>query len=506
MTTTTTTAMNGHPKTSSEHSFDVVIIGAGISGINAAYRLQSQLPNYSYAVLEARHTIGGTWDLFKYPGIRSDSDLFTFGFGWHPWNQSNPIAEGGAVSKYIGEAVEQHGIDSHILFHHRVISADWSSADCVWSLNVDNQGADKHFKARFVVFGTGYYNYHEPLHAPIPGLDNFEGQVIHPQFWPEDLDYTDKKVVIVGSGATAVTLLPSMTEKASLVTMLQRSPTYYLSLPNANTSSFLGRMVPTFLAQKAQRWSHLFGQRALFHFCQSFPRLSRWLLIRAVRRQLPKHISDDPHFQPRYNPWDQRMCICPDGDFFKGLRSGRADVKTESIKQVTQNSIQLSSGAELEADIIITATGLKLQVGGGTKISMDGEKLHFPDKYMWNGVMLQDVPNASFIIGYTDQSWTLGADATAWFICRLLQTMESKKMVAAIPRLDDESTLQKRRLLNLSSTYVNRAEKDLPKAGDRAPWRPRTAYLTDYFFSQYGQIDNCLEWVPNPAAENKKSQ
>lgn len=484
---------NGHASGLSDNRFDVIIVGAGISGINAAYRVQSELPGYSYALLESRDAIGGTWDLFRYPGIRSDSDLFTFGFSWHPWNQDNPIAEGCSIAKYMRDTAHQYGIDDHIHLQHKLVSSNWSSADNVWSLNVDNQGQSKTYTARFVIFGTGYYDYNEPLQSTIPGLGNFQGQTIHPQFWPEDLDYNNKTVVIVGSGATAITLLPKIAEKASQVTMLQRSPTYILSLPNR--SNLLGRLLPTSWFRKMQRINWILTSRIFFLFCQKFPWFSRLILRLSVKRQLPKDVPHDPHFQPRYNPWDQRLCISPDGDFFKSLHSGHAQVKTDSIDQVTKKGILLKSGERLDADIIVTATGLKLQIGGGSSITVDGKPCSIPDKYLWNGVMLQDVPNASFVIGYTNASWTLGADATALFVTRLLKNLESRKMVAAIPRLADASSLQQRRLLNLNSTYVSVAEKSLPKAADRGPWQPRDNYISDYLFSQYGKIDDCLELV-----------
>lgn len=492
--------MNGHAR-SSESRFDVIIVGAGISGINAAYRVQDQLPGLRYAILEARDDLGGTWDLFKYPGIRSDSDLFTFGFAFHPWSRSNPIAEGSAIKSYIRETAEKFGIDQQIRYRHRLQSADWSSEENTWSLNVEADGTPTTYTARFVIFGTGYYNYHEPLQAEIPGLENYQGQVIHPQFWPEDLNYTDKKIVIIGSGATAVTLVPNLADQAQRVTMLQRSPTYILSLPNRSASRWLAYLLPTSVYQRMQRAIWILTTRVFFVFCQRFPSFSRWILRRRVNRQLPGHIPHDPHFQPRYNPWDQRLCICPDGDFFQSLRKGKADVKTDTIKTVTHKGITLHSGETLDADIIITATGLRLQIAGGATLSVDGQKIDVGSKYLWNGVMLQDLPNASFVIGYTNASWTLGADATAQFVTRLLKSLESRKLIAATPRLQpgDASSLQQRRLLNLNSTYVTVAERVLPMAADRAPWQPRDHYTKDIQFALKGDIVTGLEFVPGPS-------
>ncbi|EAW13597.1 flavin-containing monooxygenase [Aspergillus clavatus NRRL 1] len=476
--------------------YDIVIVGAGIAGINAAYRLQTQLPNHRYAILEARNAIGGTWDLFRYPGIRSDSDLFTFGFSWNPWPQDNLIAEGASISKYMRDTAAQVGIDKHIQFQHRLLAADWSSSENVWKLAVDHEGELKSYTARFVIFGTGYYNYDEPLSVEIPGLERFQGKVIHPQFWPEDLDYSGKKVVIIGSGATAITLLPKMAETAAKATMLQRSPTYILPLPNRQ-NPLLSYIFPTALSRKLQRLQWIIVSRIFFLFCQAFPWLARSILKLTVIRRLPKHVPFEPHFKPRYNPWDQRLCVSPDGDFFQSLHTGRADVKTDTIRQVTASGIELNSGETLDADIIVTATGLKLQIAGGTSITVDGQKQRVSDKYLWNGVMLQDLPNASFVIGYTNASWTLGADATALFVCRLLKYMKQQHKAAAVPRVSPAlaSRMQQRQLLNLNSTYVTAAQKDLPKAADRGPWKPRDNYLSDLFLVQYGRIDEGLEWV-----------
>ncbi|KAJ5646242.1 hypothetical protein N7490_002614 [Penicillium lividum] len=490
--------MNGH--TDSESRFDVVIVGAGISGINAAYRLQDELPGYSYTILEARDDLGGTWDLFKYPGIRSDSDLFTFGFSFNPWSQSNPIAEGHLIKGYVRDTAKKFGIDKNIQYQHRLSAANWSSEDNYWSLNVDHNGTAKTINARFILFGSGYYNYKEPLAATIPGLDNFQGQVIHPQFWPKDLDYTGKKVVIIGSGATAITLLPNLAKKAERVTMVQRSPSYILSLPNRSNSWLLRWILPTKAYHSFQRMIWILQSRFFFLFCQGFPNFARWILKLTTKRQLPSHIPHNPHFQPRYNPWEQRLCVSPDGDFYACLRRGKADVRTDTIKTVTKNGLTINSGETLDADIIITATGLKLQIAGGAIITVDGEKIDIGSKYMWNGVMLQDVPNASFIIGYTNASWTLGADATAQFVTRLLKSMETRKLLAATPRMkaQEAEVVQTRPLLNLNSTYVTAASRVLPLAADRGPWRPRDHYLKDVKFATKGNLDDSMEYAQGP--------
>ncbi|KAJ9202175.1 hypothetical protein DTO164E3_3104 [Paecilomyces variotii] len=498
------TTPNGHAAASVGTSFDVIIIGAGVSGINAAYRLQSELPNYSYALLEARDNIGGTWDLFKYPGIRSDSDLFTFGFSFNPWDQNKPIAEGGSIAKYLKDTATKYGIDEHIQYGRRLKTANWLTESRTWSLDVEHEGTNISYTARFVIFSTGYYNYHQPLEAKIPGIENFKGQVIHPQFWPEGLDYSGKKVVIIGSGATAITLLPNIAEKAERVTMLQRSPTYILSVPNIS-KSWLAYILPTVISRKLQRISWIITTRLFYLFCQGFPRLSRWIFRQRIRRELPKHIPLDPHFQPRYNPWDQRVCICPDGDFFKSLRSGRADVKTDTIKTMTKNRIELNSGDSVDADIIVTATGLQLLFAGGAKVSVDGKEIDAPSKYLWNGVMVQDIPNASFVIGYTNASWTLGADATALFICRLLKLMESKGASAVVPKVQPGEKLEDRPLLNLKSTYLTSAPQKLPKAADKAPWLARDNYISDLMFAKYGKIDNSLEFLSGSSVKLQKA-
>ncbi|KAJ5162524.1 hypothetical protein N7492_007916 [Penicillium capsulatum] len=486
---------------SSDRRFDVVIVGAGISGINSAYRMQTELPGYSYTILEARDDLGGTWDLFRYPGIRSDSDLFTFGFAFNPWPYDHPIAEGGDLKAYIRDTAEKFEIDREIQFRHKLESAGWSSEDHTWSLQVNADGKPATYTARFVIFGTGYYNYQQPLDAHIPGLDNFQGEIIHPQFWPEKLDYQNKKVVIIGSGATAITLLPNMAEQAERVTMLQRSPTYIINLPNRTKSWWLAYVIGSTPYRKFIRWFSMFQARLFFLFCQRWPGAARWLMNLHTSRELPSHIPLNPHFQPRYNPWDQRLCVSPDGDFFECLRRGKADVKTDTIKTVTKKGIQLTSGDALDADIIITATGLRMQMAGGSALSVDGEKIDIGSKFLWNGVMMQDLPNATFMIGYTNASWTLGADATATFTTRLLKSLESRKLIAATPRMkpNEESTLEERNMLSLTSTYVKVAAKDIPKSANRAPWQPRDHYTKDMKFAQHGNIDNGLEYVQGPS-------
>ncbi|KIW89824.1 uncharacterized protein Z519_09253 [Cladophialophora bantiana CBS 173.52] len=478
-----------------ENFVDILIIGAGISGVNAAYRIQSGLPDYKYVILEGRGEIGGTWDLFRYPGIRSDSDLFTFGFSWHPWNQNNPIAEASAIKAYMNDSARLFGIDKHILFHHKVVSASYSSTDRLWRLAVDYKGATTTFSTRFLVFGTGYYDYEQPLQTEIPGLDRFQGPVVHPQFWPEDLDYSNKKVVIIGSGATAITLVPSMADRAAKVTMLQRSPSYIMSLPNRSKPGLFDAMLPNRIVSRLTRFKLIVRTRLFYLFCRKFPDFTRRLLLRGVRRQIPDTVAVDPHFSPRYDPWDQRLCLCPDGDFFKSLRSGKVEVKTDTIDTVQADGIHLRSGEVLPADIVVTATGLKLRLGGRIKVDVDGVPFDMAGKLMWHMVMMQDLPNAAFLLGYTNASWTLGADASSLFLTRLLRMMDKKHIDAVIPRREPGAAIQPQKFLDLNSTYLKAAEKDLPQTGDRGPWKPRTYYLWDLLFAKYGQIGESLEMV-----------
>ncbi|KAG8412544.1 hypothetical protein J3459_015919 [Metarhizium acridum] len=482
--------------------FDVVIIGAGISGINTAYRIQSNFPSCKYCILEARDAIGGTWHLFKYPGIRSDSDLFTFGFQWYPWNRNNPIATGESILEYLAEASSKYGIDKNIRFRHKLQHASWSTEYQEWTLSVARGNKATSISSRFVVFGTGYYDYGTPLQTHIPGLDSFAGQVVHPQFWPDKLDYAGKKVVVIGSGATAVTLLPKLAEKARLATMLQRSPTYIVALPNRSASSLVDYILPRAVALRLKRLRWIITSRLFFLFCRSFPSAARWLFRRGTLRLLPTTMSFDPHFNPKYDPWAQRLCVCPDGDFYKALHTGHADVVTGTIKSVTSAGIQLNLGGFLDADIIVTATGLKVQLGGGATLDVDGEPVAPADKFMWRGAMLQDVPNAFFVMGYTNASWTLGADATATLVVRLFRTLEQNGSTSMVPRVQNPEAMQPTSLLDLNSTYVKAAAGAMPKAATKGVFAPRDNYLADDFRAKHGSLDG-LEWVRRGCGNGK---
>ncbi|KAE8379702.1 hypothetical protein BDV26DRAFT_303417 [Aspergillus bertholletiae] len=491
-----------HPTSDPVH--DVIIVGAGISGINTAYHVQRQLPEFTYSILEARDNIGGTWDLFRYPGIRSDTDLHTFGFGWNPWDETRAIADGGSIASYLRQSAEKEGIDRHIQFRHRVVTANWSTAKQRWDLDVEVKGGQRiPLQARFLVLGTGYYDYTEGLQPEIPGLSNtFTGTIAHPQFWPEDLDYTDKRVVIIGSGATAITLLPNMAAQAAHVTMLQRSPTYIMSINNTTGGSWRHKLLPRSWAFTMDRWMFMWAIVLIYNFCRLFPERSRKSLQRAVEKQLPDHIPVDPHFTPPYKPWDQRLCFAPDGDFFESLRAGKAHVETGRIKTITDNTVHLESGRQLEADIIVPATGLKLAIGGRIQIQVDRFPVDLADRYAWNTALLQDVPNLAFMMGYINASWTLGAETTSHILCRIWRHMKKNGYSSVIPRVPTGSAIQPRAIWNLDATYVRQATRSMPRCGTFGPWKGRTSYVVDLWKAKYGSITTDLEFQ----SASRKSQ
>ena len=483
----------GNSEIMSSDLLDVIIVGAGISGINAAYRIQSALPSTTYTILEARGAIGGTWDFFRYPGFRSDSDLYTFGFPWRPWAQEKYIADGDSIRKYIRDSAAMYGIDRKVQFHQKVVSANWSTDQQMWTLLVDAGGEKRYLHARFVILSTGYYDYDEPLSTTITGIGNFKGTVLHPQFWPEDFDYAHKKVIVIGSGSTAVTLIPSLAKKASHVTMLQRSPTYLLARPSVDAfASLASKLFPSWIAHRVTRYKFLLQNYLFVNFCGRFPAAARRLIKKATIRELPKDVPHNPHFEPRYNPWEQRLCLCPDGDFFQAMRSGKASVVTDKITSVVENGIKLASGQILDADVIVTATGLKLTTAGGAQVSVDNVPIKVGEKFIWKGAMLQDTPNLAFVIGYTNASWTLGADATALLVCRLLKYLKDNNYTSAIPQLEHSDTLHSVPALNLSSTYIVKGMKELPRAADKKPWAPRETYLADLWEAKFGKITDGL--------------
>lgn len=473
--------------------FDVVIVGAGISGINTAYRVQTELPSTKYVLFEARDAIGGTWDFFRYPGLRSDSDLYTFGFSWRPWAKQNPIADAQSILEYLKASVAAEGIDMHVKLNSRVQSAEWSSKAQSWRLNVFLNGRLAVVETKFLVLGTGYYDYEEPLPGLIPNLDSFSGPVAHTQFWPKELDHGGKHVVCIGSGATAITLVPALAHKAASVTMLQRSPSYILSLPNSTASGMLQRHLPVQLMYTLNRLYFMIAPMLFYYFCRLFPTTARNMIRDGARKQLPSGYPVDPDFTPRYNPFDQRVCFAPDGDFYAAIRGGRVRVITDVIERVNSHSILLKSGLEVDADIIVTATGLKLELGGKVDLTVDGKKYGINEKFAWNHAMLQDLPNTMLIMGYTMSSWTLGADASAFLLCRLLKGLRRHNLTSIVPRIPKHEDMTPRPLMALSSTYVAAAANVLPKTGDKYPWTRRMNYLTDYFKVRYGDVTTGLE-------------
>ncbi|CAD6916632.1 unnamed protein product [Tilletia controversa] len=485
---------NGHADANdSVASYDVLIIGAGISGINAAYRLQDSAPHKKFAILESTGEIGGTWALFKYPGIRSDSDLATFGYAFKPWEGAD-IADGQAIVEYVNKVADDAGIRKKTLFNHRVTGADFSTPDREWTVTASVNGTEKKIKAEFIFLATGYYDYNEPLKVDIPGISNFKGDIVHPQFWdPKKVNYDNKRVVIIGSGATAITLLPSMAPRTKSITMLQRSPSYVIALPKHDPFARIMRFfLPSALAFAIIRFKNICRIYASYHLFRLLPAFARWFLRTETKRALKGVVETDPHFKPAYNPWDQRLCICPDGDFFTALRERKANIVTAHIDQVVEDGIKLKDGRKLDADMIITATGLKVQLGGGMVPTVDGKAVKMSDKYVWKGSMLEDVPNLLLAIGYINASWTLGSDCTALFFCRMLKDMDKKRKTLVVPKPKNRAQLRDRPLLDLNSTYVKAAAKDMPKAADKGVWRMRTNYWYDWYQAKYGSYDGLV--------------
>ena len=484
-----------------EH-FDVVIVGAGISGIGAAWHLQTRCPDRSFVILEGREAIGGTWDLFRYPGIRSDSDMYTLGFGFKPWTAAKAIADGPAILSYLNETIRENGIERHVRLSHRVISAEWSTADARWTVAVDRAGERVRFTCNFLHLCSGYYNYQRG-HAPeFKGAEDFAGRIVHPQFWPDDLDYADKRVVVIGSGATAVTLVPEMAKQAAHVTMLQRSPTYVVSRPSEDAvAEWLKRRLPPKAAYAAVRWKNVLLGQFFFSRARKYPAKAKERLLGWAR----EHVGDEmvaKHFTPTYNPWDQRLCLVPDADLFAALKRGDASVVTDRIDRFTADGILLESGETLPADIIVTATGLELQLMAGIELAIDGTRVDPAKSLNYKGMMFSDIPNLALSFGYTNASWTLKADLTAGYLCRLLNTMRERGLRQATPRLGDEP-LEVVPFLDFTSGYVTRAMDKFPKQGSKAPWRLHQNYLKDVFALRHGSIDDHMEFS-NPEPDKAK--
>lgn len=472
-----------------EH-FDVVIVGAGISGISTAWHLQDRCPTKSYVILERRENIGGTWDLFKYPGIRSDSDMFTLGFRFKPWESARSIADGQSIWNYINEAADENGIRNHIRTGHRVLSVDWSDADNRWTVDVEHDGEAKQITASFLSVCSGYYNYDEGYSPEFPGAADFKGQIIHPQHWPEDLDYAGKKVVVIGSGATAVTLIPSLVNGGvGHVTMLQRSPTYIGSLPLEDAVALrTNKYLPKNLAHFVNRWKQIGYSTGQYQVARKLPAVFKKVLRQMAERRLPEGFDYDKHFSPRYNPWDERVCLAPNGDLFKAIRSGRADVATDTIETFTETGIKLASGEELQADIIVTATGLNMQLFGGAVANRNGEPIDLTKCMTYKGLMLSGVPNMAITFGYTNASWTLKADLVSEFICRVLNYMDANGFDRVEPQ-HPGSAVDELPFMDFTPGYFRRAMDSLPKSGSEAPWKLKQNYFFDMRTIRYGKVD-----------------
>lgn len=474
---------------------DVLIVGAGLSGIDAGYRLQTQCPDLGYAILESRDAIGGTWDLFRYPGIRSDSDMYTLGFPFRPWRGEKSIADGPDILQYIRDTAAEFGIDRRIRFGHRVIDASWSSEDARWTVRASTGQGTVEMSCSFLYLCSGYYSYESGYLPDIPGLQDFAGTVVHPQFWPENLDYEGKRIVVIGSGATAVTLVPALAEKAEHVTMLQRSPTYVMSLPARDPiATRIRRLLPDRVAHRAVRTKNVVANLGFYQFCQRFPSAAKRMLRTLTERRLRGRIPVDPHFSPRYDPWDQRLCVVPDSDLFRTLRAGKAEIVTDRIDTITEKSVRLESGRELEAEILIPATGLQLVPAGGIEFVVDGEKIDLSARFIYRGMMLDGLPNAAMCLGYTNASWTLRADLASLYVCRLLRYMRRNGYRSAVPRYSGDGCT--RPLLGLDAGYIHRAEGALPKQGARSPWLMRQNYLLDLPTMRLGRVDESMQFTP----------
>jgi cation diffusion facilitator CzcD-associated flavoprotein CzcO len=479
-----------------EH-FDVIVVGSGLSGIDAAYHVQSSCRAKSYVILESRDAMGGTWDLFRYPGIRSDSDMFTFGYPFRPWQSNAAIADGESIRRYIRETAEAYGIDRKIRFGHRVKRASWSSADASWTIDVE-RGPEREplrFTCSFLFTCTGYYDYAGGYTPEFTGVGKFRGRVVHPQQWPEDLDYAGRRVVVIGSGATAVTIIPVIARTAAHVTMLQRSPTYIVSRPSEDAlAKWLRCRLPTRIAYGIARWYYVLFGLYFYNLSRRKPdAVKRWIVSQA-RQQLGADYDVDSHFTPRYNPWDQRLCLAPDADFFRAIKAGTADVVTDRIETFTETGIRLQSGRDLDADIVVTATGLKLQLLGGIDVVVDERPVKFSDTMNFKGVMFSDVPNLFTAFGYTNASWTLKCDLTSIYAARLINYMEGRGYVSCAPRQHDPS-VKPEPLLDFSSGYIQRAIDQFPRQGSKKPWKLYQNYMLDMVNLRFGSVnDSALEF------------
>ena len=483
-----------------EH-LDVLIVGAGLSGVGAACHLQDECPGKTYAILEARDAMGGTWDLFRYPGIRSDSDMYTLGYRFRPWPSAKSIADGPSILSYIRETAQEHRVDEKIRYHRRVVRAEWSTPDAQWTVEVEHTdtGQTSQLTCGFLYMCCGYYRYDEGYTPAFPGADRFGGSIVHPQHWPDDLDYAGKRVVVIGSGATAVTLVPAMAETAAHVTMLQRSPTYVVSLPAEDPlAKRLRSVLPAKVAYPIVRWKNVLLTMLSFQLSRRRPAVMKGFIRKGLAKALPADFDIDTHFKPRYNPWDQRLCLVPDGDLFKSLGSGKASIVTDQIETFTETGIRLASGEELDADIIVTATGLQMLLLGGLSVVVDGTDVKLSETVGYKGMMFSGVPNLAAAAGYTNASWTLKCDLVSEYVCRLLNHMDETGMRQVTPRWT-QPTLPTRPFIDLKSGYVLRAVNDFPKQGDAAPWRLHQNYILDLLMLRRGSVEDEAIEFSNPA-------
>jgi len=470
---------------------DVLIVGAGLSGIGAGYHLQRNCPTRSYAILEGRDCIGGTWDLFRYPGIRSDSDMYTLGYSFRPWREAKAIADGPAILNYVRHTARDYGIDKKIRFNHRVKRASWSSADARWTVEAEQaSGEVARFTCNFLFMCSGYYSYEAGYTPEFPGTEHFQGRIVHPQQWTDDIDYAGKRVVVIGSGATAVTLVPEMAKTAAHVTMLQRSPTYIVARPQEDAiANWLRRHLPAQVAYGITRWKNVLLGMLFYSLCRRAPQRMKERILNLVKEELGSSCDIERHFTPRYNPWDQRLCLVPNGDLFQAIKAGQASVVTDQIETFTERGLQLRSGEELSADLIVTATGLNLQVFGNMQLLVDGVPIDPARILSYKGMMYSDVPNLASAFGYTNASWTLKCDLTCEYVCRLLNHMDKHGYRQCTPRNNDPS-VGVAPWIDFTSGYVQRSIASFPKQGTKAPWRLYQNYALDLINLRFASVDD----------------
>ena len=490
-----------------ESRVDILIVGAGISGIGMAVHLSEKCPSKSYMIVDQRDEIGGTWNLFQYPGVRSDSDMHTLGYNFEPWTDEKSIADGPSIIKYLQKITDKNGLRKKMRMGHKVLSASWSSKDALWSVEIEkSDGSTTRICANFLFMGSGYYDYDEPYKAPITGLENFSGDVVHPQFWPKDMDYSGKEVTIIGSGATAVTIVPVMAEKAKHVTMLQRTPTWMFSAPSRDFfANSLRKVLPETWAYKITRAKNIVMQHISFRLARNRPQT----IIKKIEKPMKKALGDkyDPvHFTPPYGPWEQRLCLIPDDDLFNAITAEKASIVTDHIETVQSDGILLKSGKKINSDVIVTATGLKLAVAGKVKFTVDGKAVNFPDHYYYKGCMFSDIPNMTIVFGYLNASWTLKTDIVCEYTCRLLNHMENNSLSIANPVLPKDGSIKEDELFDFSSGYIKRSLHELPKNSVHLPWKLNQNYLQDRGILMKDAVDDGVIqfYGPNNALSERK--